>query len=1126
MRRLSPTAAAALAFLAAAPAQQPPPEKLEPHEVQRALDAWRAENGPGWNLRHDEEIGRARLLFGQGPAASIRPVSEADWFGLARRVARETWPMHGIDPETLVEHRILFVPLGQVGTSDKMAVKLRQEVDGVPVEHGWLNLLFDTDGGLLAVDSTGLPGLAGFDARASLAPDRALSLAQAHFRRDTGLPPTTVGAPELIVSQIREGGLRRPHLAWRIDLQYLEPDFQPEGWEYFLDAATGSLLDRRTSIHDDVSGNVTSWLTPGTLPRTAYNGEVSEAMPDVEVTSAQGNAVTDANGDFTIVGAIHPLLVTVKYEGPWHDADNKSGSDFVLQQTLNLATGNSLRMNQSSQPLVTAQADSAKWVSGLRNWIRAIGPTDDTMDFRAKSNVNMNSTCNAYYNGSSVNFFLEGGGCVNTAYSTVVVHEMGHWANDRYGSGNGWDGFGEGAADVFAMFMTDQPIVGEDFSGQGTNIRTGLNTRLFCGDNNRGCYGEVHDDGEVLMGALWKARARMKLTMGASAGAATADALFSAWMNVYDDGSIHTIVEDHWLTLDDNDGNIYNGTPHFDDIDGGFRDQGFPGISPQYVTFSDVTILEDTLDPVSPRPVEADIIATYTPPVIGPELYWRTGGGGAYSSTPMSLVSGDTYTADIPPFPASTMVDYYLRAEDGLGQSNTFPDDAPEGTMSYMVGSLRIYCTAKTNSQGCDPAISTSGFPTTGGGPGDHFHIDGVDFLNNKNGILFYGFGSAGFPFQGGWMCVKPPIKRTAPTTSGGNAGAPDCSGSYHYDFGARIASGIDPGLAIGTTFFAQFWSRDPASSPHPTSLSNAVEATIAPSSSGMAFIPGGEFTMGDHHDVGSPHEQPVHATRISSFRMDPVEVSNQQYRDFLESANAQGLIRVTSGVVLRATGNGEPYCNTSSADPHSRILWDGLNFSVEAGKETHPMVEVSWYGAAAYANWRSTKDGLSACYDLDSWECDFQAGGYRLPTEAEWEYAARGGEHDPYLQYPWGDLIEGSQANYWGSGDPFETGPYPWTSPVGYYDGGQTPPGADMANGYGLYDMAGNALEWCNDWYESSYYNQSPYQDPRGPTSGAYRILRGGSWDFYGDDLRCAFRFSHLPGDRFYHYGFRLARD
>jgi len=291
-----------------------------------------------------------------------------------------------------------------------------------------------------------------------------------------------------------------------------------------------------------------------------------------------------------------------------------------------------------------------------------------------------------------------------------------------------------------------------------------------------------------------------------------------------------------------------------------------------------------------------------------------------------------------------------------------------------------------------------------------------------------------------------------------------------------------------------------------------------------MAFIPAGEFSMGDHFGVGSPGERPVHAVYIDAFWMDIFEVTNQKYCAYLNAAYAQGLIEVRNGVVYKA-GDSEPYCESTSYNADSRIEWNDPQFKVTHGKEYHPMVLVSWYGAAAYANWRSKEGGLTPCYDLDTWECTFGAGGYRLPTEAEWEKAARGGQHNPYYLYPWGDSIDGSMANYRNSGDPYE-GVTPETTPVDYYNGNQMPTGVDMANGYGLYDMAGNVWDWCNDWVDFTYYSWSPYNNPKGPASGSYRVVRGGAWYDITHDLRCAYRSYNVIDCRHTFYGFRLALD
>jgi len=197
------------------------------------------------------------------------------------------------------------------------------------------------------------------------------------------------------------------------------------------------------------------------------------------------------------------------------------------------------------------------------------------------------------------------------------------------------------------------------------------------------------------------------------------------------------------------------------------------------------------------------------------------------------------------------------------------------------------------------------------------------------------------------------------------------------------------------------------------------------------------------------------------------------------------------------------------------------------------PMVEVSWYGAVAYCNWRSSEEGYEAFYDLATWECNFSKHGYRLATEAEWEYAARGGERSPYYRFPWGDTISHSQANYYtnpcfytydvnstfeGYHPTYNDGIMPYTAPVGSFS----------ANGYGLYDMAGNVWEWCNDWYGETYYSTSPYDNPQGSAIGYfhYRVARGGGWGSSAFHCRLAKRGHGFPDSRTRYYGFRIVLD
>ena len=301
-----------------------------------------------------------------------------------------------------------------------------------------------------------------------------------------------------------------------------------------------------------------------------------------------------------------------------------------------------------------------------------------------------------------------------------------------------------------------------------------------------------------------------------------------------------------------------------------------------------------------------------------------------------------------------------------------------------------------------------------------------------------------------------------------------------------------------------------------------------------MVYIPYGGFEMGDHFDPeGRTDELPVHGVLLDAFFMSKYEITNQQYCDYLNSAYP-AQIKVEGGLVYATddTSNIFPYCDTSTASSGSQINYSEGVFSVNIKDGTtdmsnHPMVKVSWYGAVAYCNWRSSEGGYEACYNLSTWACDFTKKGYRLATEAEWEYAARGGENSPYYRYPWGDSIDCSMANYNYDvcDDPYETGASPWTTPVGYYDGNQTPAGIDMANGYGLYDMTGNVWEWCNDWYDY-YYDTSPFDNPTGPVSGGFPVLRGGGWRADADECRVARRHGSFPDDRDSTYGFRIVLD
>lgn len=298
-----------------------------------------------------------------------------------------------------------------------------------------------------------------------------------------------------------------------------------------------------------------------------------------------------------------------------------------------------------------------------------------------------------------------------------------------------------------------------------------------------------------------------------------------------------------------------------------------------------------------------------------------------------------------------------------------------------------------------------------------------------------------------------------------------------------------------------------------------------------FVYIPAGQFEMGDHHDAMT-NARPIHQVQLDSFYISKYQATNSQYCTFLNDAFENGQIKVDDGKVypIADASNIYPYFDTHQTYPYSQIDFMNGIFSVRTKDgvlmSNYPAVAVSWYGAAAYCNWRSEYEGYDPCYDTLTWQCDYSTRGYRLPTEAQWEYAACGGQYEPYYRYPWGNEIDASQANYWLSrSDPNNPVSYPVLTSVGYYDGSQMPPGQDMANGWGLYDMAGNVLEWCGDWYSGSYYSISPESNPTGPAATASKVMRGGSWNNDAKRCRVAYREDdHDPATRSGSYGFRVS--
>jgi formylglycine-generating enzyme required for sulfatase activity len=288
---------------------------------------------------------------------------------------------------------------------------------------------------------------------------------------------------------------------------------------------------------------------------------------------------------------------------------------------------------------------------------------------------------------------------------------------------------------------------------------------------------------------------------------------------------------------------------------------------------------------------------------------------------------------------------------------------------------------------------------------------------------------------------------------------------------------------------------------PPDTSQSSGVTAPpkeiVGKDGAEMVLIPAGEFQMGDPFNEGDSDERPVHTVYLDAFYIDKYEVTNERFKRFVAET---GYVTDAEKRGWSWVWTGEEVKQVKGAD------WrhpEGPGSDI-SNRMDHPVVHVSWNDAMAYARWA----------------------GKRLPTEAEWEKAARGGLVGK--RYVWGDEMPPRQlvGNF---ADETAKRKYPgWVIVEGYDDGyAETAPvGSFAPNGYGLYDMAGNVWEWCADWYDENYYSRSPRRNPRGPDSGSYRVLRGGSWNSNPDILRAATRNYSAPLNTYFLVGFRCAQD
>ncbi len=552
-----------------------------------------------------------------------------------------------------------------------------QQLDGIPVYRGELKLLVRNEAGFpLVLAKSSLRELGSFRIDQAAAGDPNLNSAFAEAGKLVqGI--TDWGTPELVIWAGLNGKAVEPVLAVKFTVT------AGEAWDagyakttLLCDARTGAVLHSENEIHDvDVSGNVSGLATPG-KKADACATEVSTPMKYGRVGIGTTFVFADANGNFTIPNAgSTAVTVTAQCRGQYFRVYNPSADAPTV--TLSVTPpGPANMVFNSANNVEQRRAEYNAYVNAniVRDFLLTYAPTFPTIPTQTEFRVNtgVSGTCNAFYDGTSINFYNAGGGCANTAYGDVVWHEYGHHIVQTAGSGQ--DAYGEGYGDLMGVMISDEPILGYGFQNNcSAGIRTASNTMQYP------CVDEIHTCGQLLSGAFWETRNELVLTNPSTyRDIISSLACNSVLLHNGGDTAINPQITIDVLTLDDNNANIGDGTPHYGEIATGFGEHNLDAPPLSLLAFNYPTGRPTLVSPFGGVEFTVQVSALSASPqantgvlMVDPE------NDGTYVAYPMNMVSPNLYEASFPAMDCGSSVRYYVTAKTTTNATVSDPTTAP-----------------------------------------------------------------------------------------------------------------------------------------------------------------------------------------------------------------------------------------------------------------------------------------------------------------------------------------------------------------------------------------------------------------------------------------------------------------
>ncbi|GIW74194.1 MAG: hypothetical protein KatS3mg103_0716 [Phycisphaerales bacterium] len=564
-----------------------------------------------------------------------------------------------------------------------------QVVDGLPVHQGVARVLvLDRGTDHAVVYAAGVLARNGADdlnQSVFIGADQALALVRGDVRFGQFV---NFSEPELVAffhgGQGAASATTRP--AWRITCQHAGFPVVDEAYEVFVDAATGEQLLVQSLVHQvDVEGTVRGNASPGVLPDVAANPPAPQELPLLQVVlSGGGSATTDLDGRFVIPhSGSAPVTVRAELSGPRVVVNDVSGPDLSASVMVTPPGPADLLFNPSPSQFTTAQVNALLHTNLTYDFMKTRAPGFTGLDRQIDANVNIADNCNAFFSGGdlSINFFTAGGGCVNTAYSTVIAHEYGHFIVNRLGLSQG--AFGEGYSDSVSINLYDVGIVGEQFFGGGAVRNPEAARQQYpCSSS------AIHTCGQIIGGTWRWIRLNMSSTLGSAAALEEARDLFVAWSMIttggrgLDSAGPWTAIE--VLTVDDDDGILGNGTPNYDEICMAFDRHGIE--CPELDLIS-IAVLEapQTLRPFEPGQVRVRITDSTASLEPGTQRLGVIVNGDEQLLD--LLPDGSAFVGTIPGQPGLTDLAFFITAQADTGDTVRVP---AEGGFAITVGEVLL----------------------------------------------------------------------------------------------------------------------------------------------------------------------------------------------------------------------------------------------------------------------------------------------------------------------------------------------------------------------------------------------------------------------------------------------------